>query len=332
MNTSHVARFGALWGRTACIGILLFAISPVLAGGHTPRDAASHDSSKEKTPSDSAPKNDAGLVEVRFTDNSAMKMSLKDEKIEYTTAYGKLSIPVSDIRRIELAMRIPEDTSKKIDSAVATLGNSNYRVRQAASEELFNMKEKAYPALLKATKHSDLEVSTRAEEIITRIKGEVPEEQLDLRNHDIIYTDSSRIAGKIETAVLKVGTTQFGELQLKLSDVRIIRSLSGGDTEVDGKAVEAAPPTLVNYQANVGKTYLFKVTGATHGSLWGTDVYTADSTLAMAVVHAGILQVGQTGVVKVTIMAPPLNFVGSTRNGVTSSAYDRYPAAFRVQR
>ena len=127
-------------------------------------------------------------------------------------------------------------------------------------------------------------------------------------------------------------TTQFGELQLKLSDVRVIRSLVMGDVEADGKGVENGPANLVNFQNNVGKTFVFRVTGSTHGSVWGSDVYTADSTLAMAVVHAGILQVGQTGLVKVTIMAPPQNFTGSTRNGITSSPYDRYPAAFRVQR
>ncbi len=39
---------------------------------------------------------------------------------------------------------------------------------------------------------------------------------------------------------------------------------------------------------------------------------------------------GETGVVRVEILAPPPAFNGSTRNGVTTSAWDAYPdGAFR---
>ena len=53
-------------------------------------------------------------------------------------------------------------------------------------------------------------------------------------------------------------------------------------------------------------------------------------TLAMAAVHAGVLKVGQTGVVKVLIVAPPAAFAGSTRNGVTSNNYMAYPGAYQI--
>ena len=38
---------------------------------------------------------------------------------------------------------------------------------------------------------------------------------------------------------------------------------------------------------HIGKTYIFRVTGVGQGLLWGTGVYTLDSTLAVAAVHAG---------------------------------------------
>ena len=44
--------------------------------------------------------------------------------------------------------------------------------------------------------------------------------------------------------------------------------------------------------AQLGKThrrdFFFQVTGETHGSLWGTDVYTSDSSLGSGSVHAGV--------------------------------------------
>lgn len=106
-----------------------------------------------------------------------------------------------------------------------------------------------------------------------------------------------------------------------------IRSL--GET---GLKAEPDPGSLWRHNEQVGKHFLFKVTGAANGSLFGTDVYTTDSTLAVAAVHAGLLKVGETGVVRVTILTGAPAYVASTRNGVTSSAWSNYPASYKVSR
>ena len=48
-----------------------------------------------------------------------------------------------------------------------------------------------------------------------------------------------------------------------------------------------APLNMVSLCDPIGATYYFRVTGDTTGTLWGTDVYTGDSALATAAVHAG---------------------------------------------
>ena len=68
------------------------------------------------------------------------------------------------------------------------------------------------------------------------------------------------------------------------------------------------------------------------GTVWGTDVYTTDSPLALAAVHAGVVPMGQSAVVKVTIVPSPNNFVGSTRNGITTEPFGQYPAAYTISR
>jgi hypothetical protein len=50
----------------------------------------------------------------------------------------------------------------------------------------------------------------------------------------------------------------------------------------------------------------------------------------VAAVHAGVLKIGQTGNVKVTILGPMAGFIGSTQNGVTSSPYANYPGAYQI--
>ena len=89
------------------------------------------------------------------------------------------------------------------------------------------------------------------------------------------------------------------------------------------------PGTLGNVQATIGQVLKFRVTGNADGVVWGTDVYTTDSVLATAAVHAGVLQAGVTGVVKVKLVSPPDQFHGTPRNGVGTNAYGAYPQAFQ---
>lgn len=59
-------------------------------------------------------------------------------------------------------------------------------------------------------------------------------------------------------------------------------------------------------------------------SLWGTDIYTADSSIGRAAVHAGILTIAG-GEVTVEYIGNYSPYVGSTQNGISSSSYGNYP-------
>jgi hypothetical protein len=83
---------------------------------------------------------------------------------------------------------------------------------------------------------------------------------------------------------------------------------------------------------DIGKVFYYKVTGNAGGSTWGTDVYTTDSHLATSAVHAGVLRVGQEGIVKVTVLPGQQNYPSTTRNGVTSSYWGRWGVSFKVER
>lgn len=270
-------------------------------------------------------------VDVRFTDGSMLKLAIREDRLDFMTPYGKLYIPVADIKRIEFGLRVPDDVAKRIDSAIADLGNKQYRRRDEAGKILLGLREKAYPAVVNATKHADMEIANRAEELVKKFKESVPAELLQVREHDLIHTENSKIAGRFEAVTLRANTIQFGEVQLRLADVHVLTS-KGGETMVDDTNVVSGPVNLVQHQNDIGKIFSFRVTANANGSLWGTDVYTTDSTLAMAVIHCGLLQPGQTGVVKVTIVPSPNVFVGSTRHGVTSTPYQQYPVAYRVHK
>jgi hypothetical protein len=116
------------------------------------------------------------------------------------------------------------------------------------------------------------------------------------------------------------------ERQKKLSAEEIRALLDQGLLAAD------APSRIQDLCDTPGTTYYFRVTGATDGALWGTDVYTADSVLAAAAVHAGAVKAGETAVVRVTVMPPLAHYPGSVRNGVTSHDFGRFGTAYRVDR
>ena len=90
-----------------------------------------------------------------------------------------------------------------------------------------------------------------------------------------------------------------------------------------------APINLVNYRSFVGQSFKFTVTGATNaGVVWGTDIYTDDSSVAAAAVHAGCIENGKTAVITVKILAGQGCYRNTTRNGVTSSSYGAWPGSY----
>jgi len=264
-----------------------------------------------------------GAVEIRFIDDSKLKVALREERILIDTAYGKLLVPLADVQQIEFASRLPEDLAQKIDLAITRLGSMEFKEREKAGAELLQIGLRAYPALLEAEKSSDGEVRRRAEDLRNQIKDVVPPEFLEPRPQDVLYTKDLKITGKITGDSWRARTFQFGEVQVKFADMYELHSLTL--TPPDKLAALPDPGSLTGYANQVGTKLAFSVTGRLDGSVWGTNVYTLDSALATAAVHAGALKPGQTGLVRVQIVASPPVFTGSMLNGVTSANWGVFP-------
>jgi hypothetical protein len=333
-----------LWVRRALAASLLFVLVLTATRGSGRQSEKEKDLPDRKktenkseavprTPTEKAAKRAAAVVEVRCIDGSSLNLTVLDERIEFITPYGKLLIPVRDIERIEVAFRIPEEVARRIKAAIADLGQADFPRREDASATLLELRERAYPALLKAAKSRDAEVARRARELLEKIRDEVPEERLQFRPNDVVYTAESKNTGRIASATLKVLTSQFGEQQLKLSDVLEVRSPSASEPEAANALPDPGPLSTSTFIGHVGQVFTFRVTGQVAGGwVWGTDVYTLDSTLAMAAVHAGVLKPGQTGIVRVKILGQQPGFTSSTRNGVTSQAYGPWNGSFQFVR
>jgi hypothetical protein len=92
------------------------------------------------------------------------------------------------------------------------------------------------------------------------------------------------------------------------------------------------PGNLIAHRGHAEGPLYFEVTGSTSGAVWGTDIFTDDSNLATAAVHAGVLADGEAGVVKVNILPGQDGYQGSESNGVTSWDYGTWSGSYSVEK
>jgi hypothetical protein len=215
-------RFHLCW---ACL-LCLFSTS----------DAAPRDKGAKAPPK---PAQEGNAVEVRYHDGSVVKMKLLDDVIEVVTRYGSLNVTTAEIRRIEVGLRFPDGMVKRIEAAVADLSKDDFQTREGASAELLSLREYAYPAVQRLIKSADLETAQRAQTLLKTMRQKLPEAHLRIKGHDIVETIDFAIAGQIKPSALKARTAYFGDIDLKLAEVRAIRwqTTSRPETEV---SVDAA--------------------------------------------------------------------------------------------
>lgn len=90
--------------------------------------------------------------------------------------------------------------------------------------------------------------------------------------------------------------------------------------------------TPSGFKGEVGQTYKFECPAdGTVSSIWGSDVYTADSSICTVAVHAGLINLAGGGIVTVEYRPGRPTYGSTVRNGITSKTYGEYPRSFVVR-
>ncbi len=191
-------------------------------------------------------------VEMTFANGSLVRLALLPDKIEISTPYGKLLVPVRDIRRIDFGLHLPEGTDQKIEAAIKQLASAEYKEREEAVRALVALGAYAYPALVPAAKSKEPEVARRAQDALAKIRAKVPAKDLRLGADDKVVTPRFTIVGRILTPSLKAKSEYFGDVELSLTKLRHLRILvDSRDTDV---VVAAAKYALPNQWLDTGIT------------------------------------------------------------------------------
>lgn len=221
--------------------------------------------------STTSPSHRPSIAEVRFGDGSIVRMTLLQENIEVQTKYGKLAIPLSDIRRVEFGLHVPPEVNQQIAQSIKRLASDVYKERDGASKELVQVGHFAFPSLHKASKSSDQEVSFRAASLIKTISERTSPELLKMREEDVIHTTEFTVIGKISAQTLKAHSPHFGEVALKLSELRTMHVRQHGgksDLVVDATKHGSALDQWCDTGVAVDAAQRLIVTGEGQVDLW----------------------------------------------------------------
>jgi hypothetical protein len=189
-------------------------------------------------------------------------------------------------------------------------------LRREADDRANSVRQKVEKKISKLQQDADEQVLTVMEEIEKRVQ--------EMRE---------RLASELkplQESVLKEG--RLDEALAIREQLRLLKKLAS--VGLASGPVQPDPGSLVDFGGQIGQTLLFDVAGNRDGPLWGTDVYTADSNLGTAAVHAGVLRSGEQGVIRVTMVdtGSQPSFQGTNRNGVASASWGPYGLGFRVAR
>lgn len=90
--------------------------------------------------------------------------------------------------------------------------------------------------------------------------------------------------------------------------------------------------SAATFKTDVGRTYKFECpAGGTESAVWGSDIYTADSSVCTAAVHAGVITLESGGTVTIEFRPGRAVYGSTVRNGITSNTYGEYPHSFVVR-
>lgn len=173
-----------------------------------------------KTPDPGPPE-----FEAKFADDSTLKVLILDPAFTVTTKYGKVTVPVADVKRIALGFRFPPGVEDKIDAAAADLGAVSFRAREEAEKALVEFGEYAVPAVRRARKSDDPEAAKRAESVWKKLSDKLPSEKLEARDYDLVEAEFP-IRGRIDPAAFRIKSRYFGDAELRLAEVRAMRSMA----------------------------------------------------------------------------------------------------------
>ena len=289
-----------------------------------------------------------GAVEFTLTlrDGSVLNCRAGQPEVVFETRYGTVRVPLAELTSLQLAPRGDSFDDAQLAAMLELLETPFDRTDplaeaeiERAMQELFLAATFAEKAVVELAAQGSEAGRYRAQQIVDRWKREnqiLGGERRDDEPgyNDVLEANSDRFVGRLSELSIRIETDTFGVLEADVERIASLRLRTDEPRTDDWQLGQVLPDPgdLTSFVGRFNERLAFRVTGWNGGTIWGSDTYTTDSPLATTAVHAGVLKVGETGIVVVEIIEPPKGYAASNRNGVSSRSYGNYGGAYRFHR
>lgn len=265
---------------------------------------------------------EAGTYHFRIYDNNDVLLAVSEE-IEVVAVEGE-----NNISSQTTTTTTPTDTHSQqpaaIDNGAINGDGLDLTYYRSQVNEILNVTVTGRldgPVWGNGIYTDDSDVSTAAVHAGIVKYGEAKTVRVTILPGQLSYGGSWRNGVRSEEYIEFDGSFKFTDVDLPLAEQSLTEGIGTTTLEED--------IYLVEYQGKHGTVINLIVTGDKEGDVWGTDIYTDDSDISAAAVHAGILKVGETKTISITILPGQSSYSGSLRNGVESGDYGEWDGSFK---
>lgn len=157
-------------------------------------------------------------AEVRYLDGSVIVMTFEAKDVELQTKYGKLAVPLSDIRRIDVGVQQSAADLKEFAAMADDLGSQTYKKREDATVKLLAGGPNAY-VFVRSWKPPDLETQTRRAKIVRDFESSLSAEMMGRSDKTVVQTAEFTASGKLVGEDLMARSANFGLQAVKFNSI-----------------------------------------------------------------------------------------------------------------
>ncbi len=222
---------------------------------------------------------------VELRSGSVLVGKLEPTSWKVATAFGDLTVPVVEIRRVRFGRRAQPERLAKVEAALRNLGAAEPERRNHARASIVQEGVFAVPSLRAAAKtHGDPEVKRIAAEILKELD---PDDDVVMTDDDQVDTVRFSVLGQIQLDAFKVNVKELGPLVVKRGDVEGIRSAAPDDArKITVAGTNCWPNGWLDTKIKVEKGERLKIqaTGTIFFPNWG-QAFTPDGNQNMGMMN-----------------------------------------------
>jgi hypothetical protein len=226
-------------------------------------------------------------IRLHLLDGSVISGDLSVSEITVETTFGKLVVPVANIRSFTPGLDSYPKKIAELETLVNNLGSDDYKTREQAHKDLSAMGIKIRRELEQHANSENAEIKRHVGEILKELEEQAEEADDDEEGaaeqpwirQDTVVTSDFTVVGKVMPKDFAI-QSKYGPLNVQLADVRMAERDTGAkepfrkNVTVDGSNIAQRNFRSTGVRVQAGDKIILKAEGSVVMTPWGSNAAT----------------------------------------------------------